>query len=94
MNVKTAGKPLFPPTLNFSSTFEYSVHSCPSRMLIEMQSIFPEIDLQGLLIIPTFQVTSTYSNLVYMPIYIDLNMYFFMYACTYAFIIYIIYIYI
>lgn len=34
---------------------EYSVHACPPAMAREVQSVFPDVNLSGMLIVPTCQ---------------------------------------
>eukprot|EP00882_Tetradesmus_deserticola_P028637 GHRQ01031906.1.p1 GENE.GHRQ01031906.1~~GHRQ01031906.1.p1 ORF type:complete len:178 (+),score=14.11 GHRQ01031906.1:42-575(+) len=34
---------------------EYSVHACPPAMTREIQSVFPDVDLSGMLVVPTCQ---------------------------------------
>eukprot|EP00039_Didymoeca_costata_P013840 m.216756 g.216756 ORF g.216756 m.216756 type:complete len:491 (+) comp15881_c0_seq9:1318-2790(+) len=44
-----------PPTLISSLKLEYSVHNVLPRMKQDLKAVFPEIDIDKLLIIPTFQ---------------------------------------
>ncbi|KAF6259039.1 methylmalonic aciduria and homocystinuria type D protein [Scenedesmus sp. NREL 46B-D3] len=45
---------LTPITTSFWG-MEYSVHACPPAMAREVQSVFPDVDLSGMLIVPTCQ---------------------------------------
>ncbi|KAL1925755.1 uncharacterized protein VTP21DRAFT_638 [Calcarisporiella thermophila] len=47
----------FRPALRTSFLLEYSIHSCPRRLVSEIKYVFPNIELEQLLIVPTFQRT-------------------------------------
>jgi hypothetical protein len=44
------------PIFNKRWNIEYSIHGIPPRILKELKQVFPDVDLESGLIVPTFQV--------------------------------------
>jgi hypothetical protein len=54
---------------------EYSIHGIPPRILKELKQVFPDVDLESGLIVPTFQVWVA-SDMVIIKIRTNVRRYF------------------
>eukprot|EP00124_Ichthyophonus_hoferi_P002526 Ihof_evm5s175 gene=Ihof_evmTU5s175 len=61
MTVKKQNKEtwlLVPATTLNNRQFEFSIHRVPPRMVTELRNVFLNVDLNNLLVVPTFQKTN------------------------------------